>query len=123
MTIGSGNVSPSDMSMRVHEADLVIQDPLDHHQAPQYDQCLHGVGESMCLVRPCHVRRGYQHHGKLSMAGRKDQFMNGPVFQNEAPYEHQHPQGIVNHPWRNLLFPGLGPQPSQNHHGSTIDEP
>lgn len=52
-----------------NRTDLVVEYPLNHHQAPCNYQCLHRVGEGMRLVCPCHIGRGHQNDSELPLPG------------------------------------------------------
>lgn len=77
----------------------------------------------MSLIGPCDVRGGDQHGGQLPLAGEMQQLMESPVLEHEAQDEHQHAQSIVDDGGRDLVGSAAGPDPSQQHHGKTVDWP
>ena len=88
---------------------LVIEYPLDHHQAPCYNQRLHGVGECVRLVCPCYIGGSRQDDSQLPLLRRRDQLMYSPVLEYKAQQKHQDAQSVVYDLWRNLLSPSLRP--------------
>lgn len=72
------------------EQNLVLQDTLDHDDAPCYYERLDRIGEGVCLVGPGNVGGGDQDGGQLSLAREMQQLMNCPILEHEAQAEHEH---------------------------------
>lgn len=68
---------------------LGFYDALDQNQAPRNDESLNRVGKGMRLVGPGDVGRGHKQDGNAAMARRGYQFMQSPVFENEADEKHE----------------------------------
>ncbi len=71
---------------------LVSHDSCDEDKTPEYEEGFNGIRKRVSLIRPGHVRRRRQYHGRRSLTRRIDQLLHSPVLQNKTEREHQDAQ-------------------------------
>jgi hypothetical protein len=101
----------------------VVGQATDENQRPQDDDGLDAVGEGVGLQGPSNVRGGDEHDGNATLVDSRDEFVNGPITQDETDEEHDGPQTVKGGARRHGAVAETLPDPFENGQRPTVDQP
>ena len=75
------------------------------------------------MICPGDVGGCDEQHGDTTMAGRRNELVDRPVFEHKRKYEHQEPKGVEDDRWRDMVVIRIGPDRAQEEHWKTVNRP